>query len=236
MLLDDFLPPLTNGIRRVKDALAETGANKNQEVDSLVVSVSKEFWENLKLETEVRWKPKDRLSMNSEGKLTPSEFKEKLENGDLPKEGKIVVNGSLKLTGSVRELPDNLTIEGDLDLSGCTDLTCLPDNLLVKKDLNLKGCKKLISLPNSIIEWGGLPDGGTRIIDLRGTGVSETVLSKFRQSDHPGIWFRTSESVDENEILFKIHNERMQSFKKKVEETRQKWESLLPQSIIKKIF
>jgi hypothetical protein len=44
-------------------------------------------------------------------------------------------------------LPENLTIEGFLDLEGCTLLTHLPSGLVVRGALDLRGCSSLTNLP-----------------------------------------------------------------------------------------
>jgi hypothetical protein len=54
------------------------------------------------------------------------------------------------------------TIGGNINISG-TGITQLPDNLTIKGDLNLSNCKNLKELPP------GLKVGGT--LDLRGTGL-----------------------------------------------------------------
>ena len=44
------------------------------------------------------------------------------------------------------DAPDNLSVSGALDLSGCTGLTALPDNLSVSGELDLSGCTGLPEL------------------------------------------------------------------------------------------
>ena len=60
--------------------------------------------------------------------------------------------GNLKL----KRLPNNLTVRGDLDLSGCTSLMSLPENLVVHRDLYLEGCTSLRVIPKSLKVWGDL--------------------------------------------------------------------------------
>jgi hypothetical protein len=72
--------------------------------------------------------------------------------------------GDLDLDRSyITELPDNLVVNGSLDLNCCSKLKALPKGLVVKHDLNLYGCGFIEEFP---------PDakvGGT--IDLRGTRI-----------------------------------------------------------------
>ena len=48
--------------------------------------------------------------------------------------------------------PDSLSVEGWLDLSGCTGLTSLPDNLSVEGWLEIEGCTGLSK--QTIDKWG----------------------------------------------------------------------------------
>jgi hypothetical protein len=68
------------------------------------------------------------------------------------------VQGNLYLAGctSLQSLPDNLSVQGDLDLSGCTSLQSLPDNLSVQGKLYLTGCTSLQSLPDNLSVQGKL--------------------------------------------------------------------------------
>ena len=70
--------------------------------------------------------------------------------------GKIVVKGNLNLRSTqITSLPDNLYVEGYLNLYNCKNLTSLPDNLHVKDDLNLYGTP-IESLPDNLHVGGGL--------------------------------------------------------------------------------
>ena len=70
----------------------------------------------------------------------------------------LTVEGYLDLAGctSLTHLPDNLTIEGYLILWGCTALTHLPDNLQVRDLLGLQGCTALTHLPDNLTVEGSL--------------------------------------------------------------------------------
>lgn len=66
------------------------------------------------------------------------------------------VGGALVLRSrtGLSNLPENLEVEGFLDLFGCTGLSKLPDNLKVGGNLNLAGCTDLTELPENL-EVGG---------------------------------------------------------------------------------
>jgi len=60
----------------------------------------------------------------------------------------------------LKELPENIKVDGDLFLRGCTSLTCLPENLEVGGCLDLDGCIFLTHLPenlrvNNYLDLGG---------------------------------------------------------------------------------
>ena len=95
----------------------------------------------------------------------------------------LVVEGYLDLDGaSITSLPDNLTVGGYLDIRG-TKITSLPDNLTVGDYLDIRGTK-ITSLPDNLIVGGLLNIEGTRIthipndlvvggsLDLRGTDIT----------------------------------------------------------------
>ena len=83
--------------------------------------------------------------------LTPEKFKELLLKGQLPK-GPITVNGNLDLQGctGLTAIGNNLTVNGYLSLEGCKALTSLPENLTVNGSLNLEGCTGLKALPENL--------------------------------------------------------------------------------------
>jgi hypothetical protein len=68
-----------------------------------------------------------------------------------------IVDGKLML--------DNLSVDGSLDLSGCTSLTTLPDNLSVGGALYLSDCTSLTTLPDNLSVGGWLDLQGCTSLD-----------------------------------------------------------------------
>jgi hypothetical protein len=68
------------------------------------------------------------------------------------------VNGNLNLSGCTgpTKLPDGLIVGGFLYLGNCTGLKKLPDGLMVNGDLNLYGCSELTKLPDGLRVIGDL--------------------------------------------------------------------------------
>jgi len=64
--------------------------------------------------------------------------------------------GDLKLGGSFRHLPEDLVVEGTLDVSWCEDLLEIPSRLFVGKNLRLAGCKALRKIPADLVVMGTL--------------------------------------------------------------------------------
>jgi len=88
-------------------------------------------------------------------KISSEECRELIESKKtLP--DNLTVEGSLNLEycTSLKTLPDNLTIKGNLYLVGCTSLKTLPNNLTVKGYLELAGCSSLKTLPNNLTVKG----------------------------------------------------------------------------------
>jgi len=84
------------------------------------------------------------------------------------------VKESLNLSRtSLTSLPDGLKVDGNLDLSLCTNLTSLPDNLEVGGYLALYGCTSLTSLPD------GLKVDG--ILDVRKTFLASKTKFRIRR-------------------------------------------------------
>ena len=75
---------------------------------------------------------KDRNSGNTD---LPKELKRKLENGTLDTSEQILIgNLSLKTQKNIAELPDNLTVNGHLNITQ-SRITKLPDGLTVNGDV-----------------------------------------------------------------------------------------------------
>jgi len=136
----------------------------------------------------------------ADNRVQAGEFKELLRNG-------------------CTSLPDNLTVSGHLDLSGCTSLTSLPDNLTVSGNLNLRGCTSLTSLPDWITQLGARPNRQTIVVILEGTGLSNEIIERLSRMDAPGMRFEYS-----------MHDaiSRGTTFQKLSDAIRF-WEALLPQ-------
>ncbi len=115
-----------------------------------------------------------------------------------------VVKGDLFLGSCTRltSLPEGLVVEGDLFLGSCTNLISLPEGLEMGGNLDLSRCTSLTSLPNSITELGYRSDGELRVIDLTGTGLSETVIQNLQQSNHSGIQFYYSQAGQQPSLEF----------------------------------
>ena len=80
----------------------------------------------------------------------------------------LYVDGILDLRSCqyLTELPDNLHVEGDLLLSGCKELRGLPDNLYFDGSLDIRGCAKITELPDYLDVNGTLALDGTNITEL----------------------------------------------------------------------
>ncbi|MCK5894778.1 MAG: hypothetical protein KAG53_10330 [Endozoicomonadaceae bacterium] len=68
-----------------------------------------------------------------------------------------IVKGDFKITvnDSMTELPDNLTVEGELNLYKCTKLERLPSHLTLGGHLNLYGCESLTAIPEYLNNFEG---------------------------------------------------------------------------------
>jgi len=80
-------------------------------------------------------------------------------------------------------LPDNLHVEGWLDLRGCTGLTALPDNLHVKGGLGLRGNRErlLCRIPKKFYErlyWGSVGPIPAAAIAAPETLTKEQILQE----------------------------------------------------------
>ncbi len=122
------------------------------------------------------------------------------------------VRGYLNLSHcrSLTSLSADLKVGGDLDLFHCRGLTSLPEGFEVGGDLDFTGCTRLTSLPNSITQLGVLSDGEMRVINLTGTGLSETIIQDLQQSEHPGIQFHFSQAAQQPSSTFESLNQGLQ--------------------------
>lgn len=85
--------------------------------------------------------------------LTPDEFLEKLKKKSFEPGQEIQVNGNVEIyfdSELANSLPDNLTIEGDLTIFSCKDLSSLPKKLKIIGTLKIRHSSKLTSLPPDI--------------------------------------------------------------------------------------
>ena len=127
------------------------------------------------------------------------------------------VGDKLRLTScnKINSLPTNLSFY-DVGIRQCQGLTSFPsdwkiamnleveDNhhlvslpstrLQVGGNLSFKGCSSLTSLPNWIAELG-IQSGGTHIVNLEGTGLSQRVIQTILQLPAPGVQFHISQSA-----------------------------------------
>lgn len=84
----------------------------------------------------------------------------------------LTINGDLDLSSTrVVELPEGLSSRGSILLRGCTDLLRIMENVSSMRGINASGCVRLMEVPGSL-EWGaGFPlvlDGCESIEHLRG--------------------------------------------------------------------
>jgi len=83
--------------------------------------------------------------------LSPEEFIYRLDNGEtLP--NNVRVNGSLNLAHRLEpySLPNKLHVTGNLILQGCMELRALPERLRVDGTLNICYCRQLLYFPNKL--------------------------------------------------------------------------------------
>jgi len=94
-----------------------------------------------------------------------------------------------------------LTLEGDLDLNGCTSITNLPDNLFVDGDLHLEGCTGITSIPESILNWGLTSDGELHDVFLAGSGLLVGQDAEWlREVNAPNLRFHVTMEENDEEI------------------------------------
>ena len=129
--------------------------------------------------------------------FTAEEFVESInENGDLQLDGIVFVNDDLDLSQfpSIKKLPDRLYVDGNLTLSGCSELKALSQTELkvsgsliadnckalgqvtkdirVGGDINFENCILLGDIPENIMLAGYKSDSTHRKINLKGTAIN----------------------------------------------------------------
>ncbi|MFT5318406.1 MAG: hypothetical protein ACI8RA_001670 [Chlamydiales bacterium] len=86
-------------------------------------------------------------------------------------------------------LPEDIQVDGDIQLDNCRAITSLPENLRFGGNLSLFGCRGLTSLPENITRLGFRSDGGFRLVNLTGTGLSDEYIDRLRNEPAPGMQF-----------------------------------------------
>ena len=129
--------------------------------------------------------------------FTAEEFVESInENGDLQLDGIVFVNDDLDLSQfpNIKNLPDRLYVDGNLTLSGCSELKALSQTELkvsgsliadnckalgqvtkdirVGGDINFENCILLGEIPENIMLAGYKSDSTHRKINLKGTAIN----------------------------------------------------------------
>ncbi|MFS8564148.1 MAG: hypothetical protein LVR00_07535 [Rhabdochlamydiaceae bacterium] len=93
-------------------------------------------------------------------------------------------------------LPGELSVTGPLSFRNCQGPIILLEGLSVDGNLTFENCPGLTSLPPWITQMGERADGGTRIVTLENTGLSEDVLNRLRAHidtvGAPGMQFNFS--------------------------------------------
>ena len=105
------------------------------------ITISKEEFQRLYGENNL---PDIPITVNED--LDLSTFTEVIE---LPNNLTVLGNINVKACISLSALPNNLNVHGDLDLEGCTSLRALTADLNVTGSINLKGCTGLTTLPEN---------------------------------------------------------------------------------------
>ncbi len=77
---------------------------------------------------------------------------------------------------NVEHLCDAICVDGDLNLSGCSNLESLPERLVVRGQLSISGCARITRLPQTVRELFGFKAVGcsdlksiTPLVECRGT-------------------------------------------------------------------
>lgn len=191
------------GIRAVVSLL--TGTSKyicvNQESNSL--NKIKKHFSSLEKRQVKSASVTNQIGQNANGVaksqyiFTAEEFAESINgNGDLQLDGAVFVNGDLDLSKfpNIKNLPDRLYVDGNLTLSGCSELKALSktelkvsgalfaDNckalrqvtggIRVGGDISFENCILLGEIPDNIIFAGYKSDSTHRKINLKGTAIN----------------------------------------------------------------
>ena len=123
------------------------------------ITISQEEFQRLYGENNL---PNIPITVNED--LDLSTFTEVVE---LPNNLTVLGNINLKACISLSALPNNLNVHGDLDLEGCTSLRALTADLTVTGSINLKGCTGLTTLPENFQVGENLNlEGCTSLITL----------------------------------------------------------------------
>ncbi|MGR3973395.1 MAG: hypothetical protein QRY72_02305 [Candidatus Rhabdochlamydia sp.] len=115
------------------------------------------------------------------------------------------VEGSIKLSRcqQLTHLPEDLEIQENLDISNCPTFTSMLYPINLGGNLNLTGCSSLTSLPDWVVILGQRNDGCTRLVNLTGTGLSLTVLTRLQEhaQNIEGIQFHFSRQASKEYII-----------------------------------
>ena len=120
--------------------------------------------------------------------ITAQDFRRRLFAGDALPAG-LTVSGDLDLQGctELTTLPDGLAVTGDLDLRNCSALTALPDGLTVGGDLNLAECTALTALPPDLTVGGSLDLRGCAALAHLCVGADSRGYRFFSVMMHDGV-------------------------------------------------
>lgn len=67
----------------------------------------------------------------------------------------------------ITQLCDTLCVDGDLDLTGCTNLETLPSRLIVRGELTIDRCSKITALPSTVREvFGFSAEGCDQLVSI----------------------------------------------------------------------
>ena len=102
-----------------------------------------------------------------EGKELPQKWKLIHELENHPDGTQYRYDGMLDLSNTnITKLPNDLHVDGVLDLRNCQDLTKLPNKLFVSRSLYMEGCEQLTKLPDNLHIGGSLSLEGSKITEL----------------------------------------------------------------------